>query len=154
MSTTIGLSNPNGTINKSGRSAAGSTSEIELITAVTVPSGDEHHLTDVTFSVKKGAAGTIFRLYGRSSGEPVDADRRDRVRGLRLLHPQLGYFEEDPRRPPVARDRPAGHRRAHGHRGPRHREELRREGLHVTAYARFTDPGSSGRRRCDRAHAD
>jgi len=67
VSTTIGLSNPNGTINKSGRSAAGSTSEIELITAVTVPSGDEHHLTDVTFSVKKGAAGTIFRLYGRSS---------------------------------------------------------------------------------------
>lgn len=65
--TTVNLVGPVGTINKSGRSAAGSTSEIDLISAVTVPAGDEHHLTDITFSVAKGAQGTIFRIYGRTS---------------------------------------------------------------------------------------
>lgn len=66
MTTTIALANPQGTINRSGRSAAGETSETELISAVTVPAGDEHHITDIAFAVAKGAAGTIFRLYARA----------------------------------------------------------------------------------------
>lgn len=67
MSTCVGLENPKGTISRSGRSAAGVTSETELISAVTVPSGDLHYLTDMGFAVAKGAAGTIFRLYGRAT---------------------------------------------------------------------------------------
>jgi hypothetical protein len=63
----VGLENPAGTISKSGRSAAGSAAELEMITAVTVPEGDAHFLGDFKFAVAKGAQGTIFRLYGRAS---------------------------------------------------------------------------------------
>lgn len=65
--TTVNLQNPTGTINRSGRSAAGSLTEIELISAVSVPSGDQHHITDLVFDVARGAAGTIFRLYARAA---------------------------------------------------------------------------------------
>lgn len=64
---TVALENPLGTISKSGRSAAGSTSEVDLIAAVTVPTGDEHHICEMTAAVAKNAAGTIYRLYGRAS---------------------------------------------------------------------------------------
>lgn len=67
MTMTVGLQNPVGTINRSGRSSGGATSETELISAVSVPSGDEHHLTDFVYGVAKGAAGTIFRIYARAS---------------------------------------------------------------------------------------
>lgn len=67
QTTCIGLQDPGGTISKSGRSSTGSLTEIDLIAAVTVPSGDVHHLTDFKFAVAKGAAGTIFRLYGRET---------------------------------------------------------------------------------------
>lgn len=63
----VGLQDPSGTISKSGRSTTGSLTEIDLIAAVTVPADDAHHLTDFQFSVAKGAAGTIFRLYGRAA---------------------------------------------------------------------------------------
>ncbi len=63
----VGLENPSGTISKSGRSAAGSATEVDLVSAVTVPTADYHFLTDLGFAVAKGALGTIFRVYGRSS---------------------------------------------------------------------------------------
>lgn len=63
----VGLENPSGTVSKSGRSATGSLTETDLIAAVTVPDGDFHFLTDLGFAVAKGALGTIFRLYGRTS---------------------------------------------------------------------------------------
>lgn len=63
----VGLQDPQGTISKSGRSASGSLVEIDLIDAVTVPSGDEHHLCEFNSNVGGDAEGTIFRIYGRSS---------------------------------------------------------------------------------------
>ena len=67
MTICTGLQDPGGTISKSGRSSSGSLTEIDLVAAVTVPDPGEHHVTDVQLSVAKGAAGTIFRLYGRTS---------------------------------------------------------------------------------------
>ena len=67
MTMTVGLENPAGTISKSGRSSTGSLTEAELISAVTVPAGDRHDLTDFKFAIAKGAAGTLFRLYGRAA---------------------------------------------------------------------------------------
>jgi hypothetical protein len=69
QTTCLGLQDPGGTISKSGRSATGSLTETDLIAAVTVPSGDAHHLTDFKFAVAKGAAGTIFRLYGSADSD-------------------------------------------------------------------------------------
>lgn len=63
----VGLQDPAGTISKSGRSSTGSLTEATLISAVTVPTGDVHHLLDFKFAVQKGAAGTLFRLYGRAA---------------------------------------------------------------------------------------
>lgn len=63
----VALENPLGTISRSGRSAAGSTSEIDLIAAVTVPANDEHHICEIGARVAKAAEGTIYRLYGRAS---------------------------------------------------------------------------------------
>jgi hypothetical protein len=67
LATCIGLQDPGGTISKSGRSAAGSLTEIDLSAAVTVPAGDAHYLTDFQFAAAAAAVGTIFRLYGRES---------------------------------------------------------------------------------------
>jgi hypothetical protein len=64
---TTGLQDPAGTISKSGRSAAGSASEIDLVAAITVPTGDEHHLCELNANVNKGASNTIYRVYGRAS---------------------------------------------------------------------------------------
>lgn len=63
----VALENPAGTISKSGRSSTGSLTEVDLISAVSVPTGDRHDLTDFKFAVQKGAAGTLFKLYGRAS---------------------------------------------------------------------------------------
>lgn len=67
MTTCVGLQNPGGSISKFGIDTDGATTEADLISAVTVPSNDEHHLTDVTLSVAEGANDTRFRLYGRAS---------------------------------------------------------------------------------------
>lgn len=67
QTTCVGLQDPGGTISKSGRSSTGSLTELDLIAAVTVPDPGAHHITDFQFSAAKGAAGTIFRLYGRAS---------------------------------------------------------------------------------------
>lgn len=63
----VGLENPGGVISKHGRDDDGATSEADLISAVTVPAGDAHHLTDFEFSVAEGAQDTRFRLYGRAA---------------------------------------------------------------------------------------
>lgn len=69
MSTmTVGLSNPSGTINRFGVSAAGSTSEVDIIPAVSVPTNDEHHVTDFHVGVAKGCAGTLFKIYYKPAG--------------------------------------------------------------------------------------
>lgn len=67
QTTCVGLQDPGGTIGKSGRSSTGSLTETDLIAAVTVPTGDAHYLTDFKFAVQKGAAGTVYKLYGRTS---------------------------------------------------------------------------------------
>lgn len=63
----IGLENPQGTVDQFGKSAAGSLTEVDLVAAVTVPTGDQHHLFDFCLSVANGATLTIFRLYYRTS---------------------------------------------------------------------------------------
>lgn len=68
MTMTVGLSNPSGTINRFGLNAAGSSSEVDIIPAVTVPSNDEHHVTDLHVGVAKGCSLTIFKLYYKPSG--------------------------------------------------------------------------------------
>lgn len=77
MSVCVGLRDPAGTIDQFGKSAAGSLSEVDLIAAVSVPSQDEHHITDVSLSVAEGATLTIFRLYHRtsSSGSWIQLDQ-------------------------------------------------------------------------------
>lgn len=63
----VGLENPQGTVDQFGKSAAGSLTEVDLISAVSVPANDVHHLLDFSLSVESGAAKTIFRLYYRTS---------------------------------------------------------------------------------------
>lgn len=71
----VGLENPGGTISLSGRSVSGSTAEIALIGSAASPivvgstPKDAHFLSEFKYSVAKGAQGTIFRLYGKSSGQ-------------------------------------------------------------------------------------
>jgi len=64
---TCGLQDPRGTIQKFG-THAGSTGEVTLISPVQVAANDQHHLIDLKAAVKKGAEGTIFRLYISADG--------------------------------------------------------------------------------------
>lgn len=71
----VGLENPGGTISRSGRSVGGSTAEVALIGSAASPivvgstPRDAHYISEFKFSVAKGAQGTIFRLYAKSSGQ-------------------------------------------------------------------------------------
>lgn len=66
-SITSGLQDPRGTIQKFG-THGGSGSEVLMIGPVQVAENDQHHILDIKAAVKKGAAGTIFRLYMSSDG--------------------------------------------------------------------------------------
>lgn len=68
MTMTVGLSNPSGTINRFGLSANGSSTEVDIVAAVTVPANDEHHVTDFHVGVAKGASMTLFKLYYKPVG--------------------------------------------------------------------------------------
>lgn len=69
MITCVGLQNPNGTIQVAGISAGGSVSEVDIIPFQSVPANGMHFIGDIKVAVKKGAAGTIFRLYRLGAGE-------------------------------------------------------------------------------------
>ncbi len=68
MTTCVNLQNPAGVIDKFGVSAAGSATEVDLIAAVTVPTGDEHHITDFDMNVGTDGVDTIFKLYRSADG--------------------------------------------------------------------------------------
>jgi hypothetical protein len=68
MTMTVGLSNPSGTINRFGLSANGSSTEVDIVPAVTVPANDEHHITDLHVGVAKGCSNTLLKLYYKPSG--------------------------------------------------------------------------------------
>lgn len=61
---------PAGTINRWGFLSSGTPAgvEIPLIGPVTVPQGDQHHLTEMVSQVAKGSDGTLFRVYKKITG--------------------------------------------------------------------------------------
>jgi hypothetical protein len=67
MVTTVGLS-PMGTINRFGILPSGATVETVIVGPITVPSQDEHHLTDFHVGVAKGSVLTLFRIYYQPVG--------------------------------------------------------------------------------------
>lgn len=82
----VGLS-PAGTINRWATLSAGTPAGVEMpvVGPITVPDGDEHHLTDFVSQVAKGADGTIFRLYKKRAGASLSFTQVDET-----CHPDYG----------------------------------------------------------------
>lgn len=68
MTMPVSLSNPAGVVSRFGVLANGATAETLIVGPVSVPTSDEHHITDLHVGVAKGASLTRFLLYYKPVG--------------------------------------------------------------------------------------